>query len=262
MAYYLDTFIEPESYYEEPEYYVDEEFLGWKDIKKAAGTVSKGVVKVAAVTPVGYLAAKSGALGQTGKDAAKSTEKTLGTIGKGVYKGAKTVVENKEVKKIGSAVGKGLVTAAAVTPVGYVAAKSGVLGQTGKDAAKKAEKVYITVGKGALKGATTVGNVAIKGVKEVSGIAVKGVKEVGGIAVKGVKGVGGITGKLSKGIFGAFDNLFVYIIMFAIIAAFSFIGMPLYGLFGAAGYYGYNTFLKPKPQSNYYDNTEEFISLY
>ena len=240
MAYYLDTFVEPESYYEEPEYYVDEEFLGWKDVKKAAGTVGKGVVKVAAVTPVGYLAAKSGALGQTGKDAAKSTEKALGTIGKGVYKGAKTVVENKEVKKIGSAVGKGLVTVAAVTPVGYVAAKSGILGQTGKDAAKKAEKVYSTVGKGALKGATAVGNVAVKGVKE----------------------VGGVAGKLSKGVFGAFGNLFVYIIMFAIIAAFSFIGMPLYGLVGAGGYYAYNKFLKPAPQSNYYDNTEEFISLY
>lgn len=251
MAYYLDTFVEPESYYDEPEYYVDEEFLGWKDLKKAAGSVGKGVVKVAAVTPVGYLAAKSGALGQTGKDAAKSTEKTLGTIGKGVYKGAKTVVENKEVKKIGSAVGKGLVTVAAVTPVGYVAAKSGVLGQTGKDAAKKAEKVYSTVGKGALKGATVVGKGALKGATAVGNVAVKGVKEVGGVA-----------GKLSKGVFGAFGNLFVYIIMFAIIAAFSFIGMPLYGLIGAGGYYAYDKFLKPAPKSTYYDNTEEFISLY
>ena len=50
--------------------------------------------------------------------------------------------------------------------------------------------------------------------------------------------------------------------MLIIFAIFAFISLPMYGLIGAAGFYGYNTFLKPKPKSNYYDNTEEFISLY
>jgi hypothetical protein len=162
-------------------------------------------------------------------------------------KGAGTV--GKTLAKNSDKIKKVAMGAAAVTAVGYGAGKSGVLGETGKEMAAKMENT-------AVKGATAVGNVAVKGATAVGTVAVKGASAVGNVASKGAD-------SLSKKLLGVdLATMKIYVIMLFIFAIFAFFSLPMYGLIGAAGVYGYNTFVKPKPQSNYYDNTEEFISLY
>lgn len=239
MAYYLDNFIEPESYYEEPEsYYAEpEEFISLggvakglvKGVSKSSTKLVKTAVKPENLKKIGKVAAVGGAAGLT-YAAAQS-----GKLGAGAQKVATKVGDT--AKKTGATVGKGLVTAAAVTPIGYVAAKSGVLGETGKEAAKKAEKVYGTVGGAVIKGATGAANVAGKGLNKVS------------------------KGFLGFDLSNIFSTIGTYFIMFVILVVFVYVGLPLYGFIGAGGYYAYNTYMKPKT-STYYDNTEEFISLY
>jgi hypothetical protein len=224
MAYYLDTFVEPESYYEEPENYYEEpenyENEEFVNLLGAAKLLGKGAAKVG---------------------------KNVVTVGKTGMKGAGTV--GKTLAKNSGKIKKVAIGAAAVTAVGYGAGKSGVLGEAGKKAAEKVEQ-------GVVKGATAVGNVAVKGATAVGTVAVKGASAVGNVAGKGAE-------SLSKKLLGVdLATMKTYIIMLIIFAIFAFISLPMYGLIGAAGFYGYNTFLKPKPQSNYYDNTEEFISLY
>ena len=213
MAYYLDTFVEPENYYEDPENYENEEFM---NLLGAAKLLGKGAVTV----------------GKTGM-------KGAGTVGK-------TLAKNSDTIK------KAAIGAAAVTAVGYGAGKTGVLGEAGKKAAEKVEQ-------GVVKGATAVGNVAVKGATAVGTVAVKGASAVGNVASKGAD-------SLSKKLLGVdLATMKTYVIMFIIFAIFLKIGEPMYGLIGAAAYYGYDaydTYVKQISQSNYYDNTEEFISLY